>query len=704
VVRRPERGVLHGEPEYHFQSINVEAQQNNQHSLLWWMKRLIGLRRQHQAFGRGSLTFLHPENRRIVAFTREHGDEKILVVANTSRFVQYVELDLSAHRGLTPVEMFGRVEFPRVEDRPLVLTLGPHAFLWFTLEADPGHRGREIRATTDQPPQIVAPPDLSGVLAGTGGNQLMRILPGYLRARRWFRSKARRIKSVALREAIPLPITNGEAVLALLTVDFTEGEAETYAIPLALAAAHGATPDRIVHEFPQAVVAYVGNNVDPAAPKWLLYDALYDPSFATALLDVIGAKKRLSGRRGQITATPTPALRALLPPKADALEARPGRSEQSNTSVTFSDKLILKLFRRIEPGVNPDLEIGQALTAESFPNVPAVAGWLAYRSPGSEPAALAILQQFVPNQGDAWEYTLDQVGAYYDRAVTVDALPEAGRADIAAIVEAASAGDAPEQAYEQIGTYLDAARLLGQRTAELHAALARADDGGFAPEPFTALYQRSVYQTMRVQASEAIAALGKKLADLPASVHSDAQEALARSGEVQHRLRSILDRKIDSKRIRCHGDFHLGQVLWTGRDFVIIDFEGEPGRPLVERRHKRSAMADVAGMLRSFHYAALGTLVSEGVGSAVRPEDVPRLAPWATYWYRWVAATYLRAYRAAAAGAQFMPASDEELVALLSASMLNKVLYELTYELNNRPDWVSIPLRGLLDMLGPQGG
>jgi maltose alpha-D-glucosyltransferase/alpha-amylase len=253
---------------------------------------------------------------------------------------------------------------------------------------------------------------------------------------------------------------------------------------------------------------------------------------------------------------------------------------------------------------------------------------------------------------------------------------------------------------EAIGGYLDTAQLLGERTAQLHRALAAIDDAAFAPEPFTALYQRSLYQTMRSQGMDTLAILGRRLGELPAPIQDEARTALARGGDVQQRLRGLLGQRIDARRIRCHGDLHLGQVLWTGRDFVFIDFEGEPGRPLVERRHKRSAMTDVAGMLRSFHYAALGTLVSERVGGAVRPDDVAQLTPWAGHWYRSVAVAFLRGYRQAADGAQFMPRSDDELTLLLSTAMLHKVMYELSYELNNRPDWVSVPLRGLLDLLG----
>ncbi|MDP8903941.1 MAG: maltose alpha-D-glucosyltransferase [Chloroflexota bacterium] len=695
------------DPEYHYETVNVETQQNNQHSLLWWMKRLIALRRQHHAFGRGTLTFVHPENRRVIAFVREHEGERILVVANTSRFVQYAELDLAAYRALVPVEMFGRVEFPRLTDQRMVLTLGPHAFMWFSLEADPSGRGTEVRAMTEPPPLIRAEPSLNVILRGAGAGELRRVLPGYLRARRWFRSKARRIKQVTLHEALLLRTAGRdagpapEAALAIFNVEFTEGEPESYVLPLALAPAHTEELERIGREVPQALIARVAPSEDATHPHFLLYDALYDSAAARALLDAISGRRRFNGRAGQVTATPTAAFRGLTRDTAgNGLEARAGRSEQSNTSITFGDRLILKLFRRLEPGINPDLEIGQALTAAGFPHVPQVAGWLAYRPARGDPAALGILQQFVANEGDAWEFTLDQVSAFYERAVTIDEPAGPAVTDISAILEAGAA-EPSERAREMVGSYLDAAALLGERTAELHRALAGHDaDPAFAPEPFTALYQRSLYQTMRGQAAEAMGLLERRLDDLPDAVAAAAREALALRPLIESRLRGMLDRRISAQRIRCHGDFHLGQVLWTGRDFVFIDFEGEPGRPLAERRHKRSALTDVAGMLRSFHYAALGTLLSERVGGTVRPEDVARLEPWAAYWYRQVAATYLRGYRGAAAGARFLAGDDTELAALLEASMLQKVLYELAYELNNRPDWVSIPLRGLLDLFG----
>jgi maltose alpha-D-glucosyltransferase / alpha-amylase len=691
------------DPEYHYEAVNVDAQQGNPNSLLWWMKRLIALRRQHQAFGRGTLTFLHPENRKVVAFLRELGDERILVVANTSRFVQYAELSLPDHEGLVPVEMFGRVEFPTLSDKPFVITLGPHSFYWFTLEADPSGRGAEVRGSGEAVPLIESPARLDALLTGAGATSLMRLMPAYLRARRWFRSKARRIKSVSLHDSVPFNVVGADAALVVLNVEYTQGEAEHYLLPLALARAAGDEQQRIAREQPQAVVAQVRLAGEPSAAdggmdaEWLLYDALYDPAAANSLLEAVAGRRRFGGRIGQVTASPTKAFRRLR--GSGPLVATPSRAEQSNTSIVLGDRLVLKLFRRLDEGVNPDIEIGQTLTDAGFEHVPAMAGWLAYRGKG-EPAAVAMLQEYVTNQGDAWEYTLGQLGAFYERAAASDEVAPDVAVDVPSLLEAAAA-EAPEQVRELTEPYLDSVWQMGVRTAELHRALAaRTDDPAFAPEPFNPFYQRSLFQNMRNQAFDALSLLERKIGELEPEVRAEARQVVGMRGEILTRLRRLLSQPIDASRIRIHGDFHAGQVLWTGRDFVIIDFEGEPGRPLSERRHKRSALVDVAGMLRSFDYAAFGTLLSERVGDSIRPEDRPRLAPWGRFWYRWIAAAYLRGYLSQAREAVFVPRRDEALAGLLEAAMINKVLYELNYELNNRPEWLAIPLRGLFELLG----
>ena len=692
------------DPEYHYEAVNVEAQQANPQSLLWWMKRLIALRKEHPAFGRGSLTFLHPDNRRIVAFVREYDGERILVVANMSRFVQYADLDLSAFRGMIPVEMFGRVEFPRIEERPLFLTLGPHGFIWFSLEADPSGRGHEIRAAEERAPTLSAPANLDALLTGRARAQLLGALPAYLRARRWFRSKARLIKTVALRDAMPVTLDGADSVeresrIAIFDVGYTEGEAEAYVLPLALG--RGEEVERIVSQTPQALVAYVappGAAADDA--PWVLYDAIYDRRFSTLLLDAIGGRRRFNGRRGQVTASPTSAYRQLRGSKRDRLEASVGRAEQSNTSVAFGDRLMLKLFRRLEPGINPDIEVGGALTESGFKFTPGVGGWLAYRTRGEEPAAIGLLQQYVPNEGDVWEYTLDQIGDFYERAAASN-LPAPAESG-SSLAEIVAVRNAPESdaAKAAIGAYLGVARLLGARTAQLHATLAAVADPAFTPEPFTALYQRSIFQTLRNQAQSTFAALRQRQALLSDEDREQASAALELADQALAEVRKLVSGKPNAVRIRTHGDYHAGQVLWTGKDVVFIDFEGEPGRPLSERRFKRSALTDVAGMLRSFHYAAYGTLLNPRLGGAVRAEDVGRLEHWAAFWYRNIAAAFLGAYLDEARGHAFVPTDEAELATTLELAMLQKVLYELNYELNNRPEWVSIPLRGLLDLFG----
>jgi len=302
----------------------------------------------------------------------------------------------------------------------------------------------------------------------------------------------------------------------------------------------------------------------------------------------------------------------------------------------------------------------------------------------------------VPNVGDAWNYSLDSLSHYFERAL---AQPEAQppgtpHAPLLDILN----DDVPILARELIGSYLESARLLGQRTAELHKALASStDDPEFAPEPFSMLYQRSIYQSMQSQIAQVFQLLRPRLKQLPDSARDDAQKVLDMEMEVRRRYRSLLQRRLNTVRIRVHGDYHLGQVLYTGKDFFIIDFEGEPARPLSERRIKRSPLRDVAGMLRSFHYVSYAALFGQVPG--IRPEDFPALEPWARSWSIWVCLAFLKAYLAVAKEEPFLPKDPTELQVLLDAYLLEKAVYELGYELNNRPDWVKVPLQGLLQLL-----
>jgi maltose alpha-D-glucosyltransferase / alpha-amylase len=361
----------------------------------------------------------------------------------------------------------------------------------------------------------------------------------------------------------------------------------------------------------------------------------------------------------------------------------------------------LKLFRRTEPGINPELEIGYFLTEwAGFRNVPSLAGTLGYRIKKGDTAAVGVLHRFVPNEGDAWRHTLDALSQYFERAVTRHPEELKDMRQPMPFVDRLHKTVIPPLAGELIGPYFENMKLLGQRTAELHVALAsNAEYPDFAPEPFSVLYQRSLYQSMRNHTAQMFQLLKDNLKSLRGVVLDEALKVLDLQNEVLNRFRTLLSCKIAAQRTRIHGDFHLGQVLYTGKDYVIIDFEGEPARPLTERRIKRSPIRDVAGMLRSFHYAAYTSLFGHLGSAMVRPEDLSAMEPWAQLWNEWICSTYLNSYLRYAQPGGFLPPNREELDILLNVYLLEKALYELGYELNNRPDWVRIPLAGILQLL-----
>jgi len=689
------------DPEYHYEAVNVEAQQNNPHSLLWWMKRLIALRKRYKAFGRGSIEFLYPENRKMLAFVRRYQDECILVVANLSRFVQGVELDLSGLQGMVPVELFGRTEFPTIGEQPYFLSLGPHAFFWFALEPQRVEAPLTITAPESPVPTLTVAGSWHSTFRGRGKAALEAILPYYLKARRWFGGKAQPIRSVDILEAIPIVQARRrpQFYAALLKVHYFEGEPETYMLPLAFAT--GERAEHLLSEFPQAAVVRL--QVEGEAEGGLLFDALWDGAFCDALLQAIARRQRFKGAAGQVTAQATRVFRRMRGPADELLEPSVLKAEQSNTSVIYGDRFILKLFRRLDEGTNPELEIGRFLTEKTtLAHIPPVAGFIEYGRGRQQPLTLAILQGLMSNQGDAWQYTLDELERYFEGILT--AQPESEEAPVPAkSLLDLTEEEPPQLAVDVIGPYLESVRLLGERTADLHIALASGlDDPNFVPELLSPFYQRSLHQSMRSLSRKVFHLLRNRLPHIPEALQDQARQLLGLQETVLKRFQSVLDRKMTGLRIRCHGDYHLGQVLYTGKDFVIIDFEGEPARPLSERRIKRCALRDVAGMLRSFHYAAYSALLNQETSGTVRPGGISALEPWARLWYLWVSAAFLKAYLARAAQVPFLPQEREELQVMLDAFVLEKAIYELGYELNNRPDWVRIPLQGILDLVAGQ--
>ncbi len=698
------------DPEYHYESVNVETQRANPSSLWWWMKRLIAIRQRFQAFGRGTCEFLYPENRKVIAFVRTYQDEHVLVVANLSRFVQTAELDLSAFKGAIPVEIFGRTEFPAVGDSAYFLSLSPHSFYWFTLTVKQEVFSLHI-PQTELPKFAISGNWKTAFATSKLTDNLVSILPEYLRSSHWFTGTDRTIQSLQIGEIIPVEWKNSTGLesiiyILLLQLSYTEGMAETYVLPVGWEEIQGDADERAIAQihFPET------NEVG------VLFDAATDKGFLSALLEAIAHSRNYTGAAGKLLGI----TENVFPSEPDVSQLEPHlfRREHSNTSAGYGDRFVLKLLRKVEEGINPELEIGRFLTDRKLiQHFAPIAGALEYQAEGKPVMAIGILQKFIPDSRDALSYTLDTLRDYFEQVMAVEAkysadnlstapenyLPNAVSTQMQqrpnSLVSDLSL-EIPELARELIGSYLASAELLGQRTAELHLALASdTQNPDFAPESFTSFYQRSIYQQMRNLAGRTFLLLKKRLSQMPPATQKLGQNLLNREDLLMERFKSILNLRITADRIRCHGDFHFGKVLYTGKDFVIINFGGERNKPLSERRMKRSPLRDVAGMLQSFNYAVTLGLRNEVESGMIRPENLSDMQQWANVWNRWVSLTFVKSYLATAADASFLPKSIPEIQVLLDAYILEKTVSELVYELNYRLDWVEIPLQRLLNLL-----
>lgn len=512
-------------------------------------------------------------------------------------------------------------------------------------------------------------------------NELERALPDFIKARRWFGGKTRAVRSVEIADIVPIPHPAIAAAIVVARVNYSEGPSDAYTVPLL--------------EEPGPRQAEPANNDntrirvrDADGAEHIFSDALANKVILETLFDSIRDARRFSGAAGELIGAPEHSLERLRIAAAGKLDPLPMKVEQSNSSVLYGRAFVLKFFRHLEMGINPDLEVGRFLSEKAaFRNIPAVAGAFEYRDRSGEPATMAILQGFVANQGDAWEHTLEALSSYYHRVASENLPKPNAKFRISAA--------------HLLGNYAAEAALLGRRTAEMHAALALdRGDPSFAPEAFFATDQRGLSDSMIGLAQETFGMLHQRAPDLLEHAQAAVRIALASEGTVIERFRSLADRKLTGLRTRIHGDLHLGQVLFTGEDFIFIDFEGEPARTLAERREKHSPLRDVAGMVRSFHYAAYAALFRRSGSPGAKSGEWRSLVPFANAWYRAASGEYLRAYfdAAAAAGARFLPANPDECQWVLNFWLLGKAIYELKYELNHRLDWIAIPLEGI-DML-----
>jgi maltose alpha-D-glucosyltransferase / alpha-amylase len=681
------------DPVYHYEACNVEAQLANPNSLLWSMRRLLALRKRWRALGEGKCKFLQPDNHKILSYVLRFQNETILVVANLSRFAQAVELDLAEFKSCVPVELFGHTEFPAITGQPYFLSLGPHDFYWFSLEQKsvpvPGGADRGMPAV----PKLAVRGPWQRLIGPQLEMGFETALIGFLKTQPWFAGN-RVAKSLAVLEIILVPLADdSEIFLIFLEVEYTQGNLETYLLPLAFAT--GAAAEQLRQDSLKCVIAELSATNDEHGG--VLYDASANNLFNDALLRLILQRRRLKGLHGSVEALRTSIARRLAGKKSLKMS---GEFERSGSAMVIRNTIALRLCHRLEEGVNPDLEIGRFLTAKEYAHSLPLAGALEYSGTGRTRFTLAIANTFIPGAKNARDFTLDALSRYYDWVVTWVAQ---GRVSSASLAETATLieQDITPEISEAIGPYLESARIIGVRTAELHLALASEPDAAaFAPEPFTTHYQRSLFQSMRNQAVQSFLSLRKQFKTLPADVLPLAQKAVSLEPMIVELYRKVLALPLAARRIRTHGNCQLDQLLWTGKDFVFFNFEGDLQTPFSVRRIKRSPLRDVAGMVGSFYYAAFDDLRQRAERGSIPQDNLPKFESWVNQWTHATSQAFLKAYFKRLDGSGLLPDRNAGLGAMLRAYLLSHLIGELGRELNNISSRVIIPLRAILGLVG----
>jgi maltose alpha-D-glucosyltransferase / alpha-amylase len=674
------------DPVYGYQAVNVEAQIRDRSSLLNWMKRMLQVRRSSQAFGRGTLRFIRPGNRRVLVYLREYREDKILCVANLARSAQPVELDLAEHKGAVPIELLGRAAFPPVGELPYLLTLPGYAFYWFRLsreaEAPPWHDERT--APEDLPvlvliegcssffPERVAPWRAS--LATALRSQLEgRVVPGYLATQRWAApvgialsadpaARGTGLTGAKLSDWV-LPQPGLERWLVAIFEVPGGAQAGRYFLPLTIGL-EDSEEARYRRLLPAALA-----RVRQHSATGVLADAAADEDFCRLLIDVIGAARELPTEHGRLRCSPSGAYAGLRAAHPGELPLLPAGGQGANTTVRIGDAFFLKIFRRLHPGTNPGVEIGRYLTEVAhFPNSVPLAGQIEYRHRDGALYTLALLQAYVPNQGDGWDYTVNHLVRFLEDSVTRSPLPA-----------------------DAHGLYLALVRTLATRTAQLHVALAAATEPTLRPEPISAADLTAWRRSARSAATAALRMLAERAAQLPAAVASAAQALLARRAALLRSTAAAGHAAVQGLKIRVHGDYHLRQVLLKRNDFVITDFEGPPEQDVAVQRRRSSPLTDIASMLRSFAYARRMALQQSTLISAdERSRWELQLDEWEQQTRRAFLSTYDEIARPSGLYASFA-----DVQPLLRWFELQGACADLQQELLSRPDWAGVPLRTL---------
>ncbi len=671
--------------EYNYEAINVESQERNYASLLWWMRRVIATRKNHKAFSRGTIRFINSNNPKILSFIREYEDEAILVIINLSRYSQAVELELEEYAGYTPIEVFSQNHFPIIGKNPTTFTLQYRDHFWLELtkveqaEYFQGNKSQYMKFSRKEWNSL-----------GTELTvKIRKYFIEYMLHSRWFRGKARKIKGLTLLDVFILTKENFNTYLFFAQMDYVDSQSENYVLAGKLA--FNKEAHDIQKSYPQAVIAMV----EAEDRKGIFYDAAFSESFQQLALQLIFARGKIKGQHGELTGSPGKYLRKNLQKTEMPLTSNLLGVEQSNSSILYNQRFFLKFYRSPDEGSNPELEIIQNLTEKtSFENLPPYAGTLIYNRNPSESYSLGILTGFIPNEGNAWELTERFNEQYFENILIHRQQFSEPPGYIPGMMEDYEPDDS--KLLKDLAGYffVEMIEKLGQRTAQMHKGLASiTSDDLFKPENFSLLYQKSINQSFRTLIKKTNAEFRINFKQLKGQTKELCTKVLSNEDMLLAVIKNLLEsEKIRSQKIRVHGDYHLGQVLFTGKDFIIIDFEGEPARSLSARKLKYCPFKDVAGMLRSFHYAIYMAYFKMKTRES---EITSILEPWIEHWYHLTCYHFLKSYLEEAGNAPFIPEKESQIESLLNLFLIEKSIYETSYEINNRPDWLIVPLNGL---------
>jgi maltose alpha-D-glucosyltransferase/alpha-amylase len=681
------------DPQYHYESVNVEAQQSNPQSLLWWLKRMIALRKRFPAFGRGDIQFLSPENRKVLSFIRRFGDEYILVVANLSRFTQHTELDLHEHNGFIPVELFGGNEFPVIKEDPYFFTLGPHSFYWFNLI--PSKDKIDLRfagSATERLPIInVKSEDWKDVL--NDSKAIESALLQYMKSRPTIVMRGN-INSVHIIDIIP-DNENNTYFICIVNVIPQDGDAEIQVLPLCCV--ESSNVQKFMDERISTIIARL--KFPNPMKEAVIFDATTDPEFCRWILLQTVNHKVLKGT-GKITTSSFSNLRRLASsPEKLNLNPHIRESDHESTIISFRDSFVLKLFRRIDNEIHPEMEMGQFLSIKKFKHTPILSGQIMYSIDRDIPMTMGVVHNYISNQGSAEDWVIDVLESYFE-------LPLTHRKEIPAtylprvhILESLHL-QLPQELKEPIGTGMGFMELLGRRIAELHIALSDSiEETDFVPEPFSRLYQRSLYQTLRNRAGIVLPTLRKKMKTLPLHMKADGNWILENEKRLLAFYSTLSGPALSGKRIRCHGNLHLGQILLTGNDFMFVDFAGDPSRHLSERRIKRSPLWDIIGIVSSLYRASHSAILIQRDRGLILPENFSYREVWADVWCFWNSITLLRSYIEVMQTNDLLPGSLDQECLLFNILRTDKIMIELGNDLNGSPDWISFSLKAMRKMI-----